>query len=96
MDFEAYLTKKNDEIDLAAHALLFALIRTDTQTTETADVIPRDMAILAPIIEAAEYELIKTGHQVCHPYYEDETECYKTGTCNNSLCPLRHREEDSK
>ena len=66
-DFERYLECKGDEIDNAAYALAVALLRTHPDQTDE-EVLPWDMAIIAPIIESAQEELERSGKQTCWPY----------------------------
>ena len=61
-DFERYLECKGDEIDNAAYALAVALLRTHPDQTDE-EVLPWDMAIIAPIIESAQEELERSGKQ---------------------------------
>ena len=66
-DFERYLECKGDEIDNAAYGLAVALLRTHPDQTDE-EVLPWDMAIIAPIIESAQEELERSGKQTCWPY----------------------------
>lgn len=86
-DFERYLECKNDEIDNAAYALAVALLRVHPEQTNE-QVLPWDMSVIVPIIEAAQKELERLGKQVCWPYYEEAKQCYRTGSCNNKRCYL--------
>lgn len=84
-DFERYLECKNDEIDSAAYALAVALLRTHPEQTNE-QVLPWDMSVIAPIIEAAQKELERLGKETCWPYYEEAKQCYRTGSCKNKRC----------
>lgn len=85
-DFERYLECKGDEIDNAAYALAVALLRTHPDQTDE-EVLPWDMAIIAPIIESAQEELERSGKQTCCLiYYEEEAQCNRTRSCKNKRC----------
>lgn len=84
-DFECYLEYKGDEIDNAAYALAASLLRTHPDQ-KNEDVLPWDMSVIAPIVEAAKQELERTGRQTCWPYFEDALECRRTGSCKNKRC----------
>ena len=49
------------------YALAVALLRTHPDQTDE-EVLPWDMAIIAPIIESAQEELERSGKQTCWPY----------------------------
>ena len=84
-DFEHYLEYRNDEIDNAAYALAVALLRTHPEQ-DNEDVLPWNMSVIAPIIEAAQKELERLGKQICWPYFEEVKECYHIGSCKNKRC----------
>lgn len=90
--FEEYIIEKSDEIDGSAYALLAALLRTDA-SQENESLLPWDMAVIAPVIEAAKSELYRQGKAYCHPYYEDEIPCPLTGGCIKADCPHKTNKE---
>lgn len=87
LDFERYLECKGDEIDNAAYNLAVALLRSHPEQTNE-DVLPWDMSVIAPIVEAAQKELERLGKQTCWPYFEEARECYRIGSCKNKRCYL--------
>lgn len=84
-DFERYLEYKGDEIDNAAYALVASLLRTHPDQ-KNEDVLPWDMSVIAPIVEAAQEKLKQIGRQTCWPYFEEALECHRTGSCKNKRC----------
>ena len=86
-NFERYLEYKADEIDNAAYSLAAALLRCHPDETNE-EVLPWDMSVIAPIIEAAQKELERLDKQTCFPYFEEAKECYRIGSCNNKRCYL--------
>lgn len=84
-DFERYLEYKGDEIDNAAYALAVALLRTHSDQ-KNEDVLPWDMSVIAPIVEAAQEKLKQMGRQTYWPYFEEALECHRTGSCKNKRC----------
>lgn len=88
MDFEEYLTYKCDEIDNAAYNLAVALLSTNPKQSGS-QILEWDMALIAPIIEAAIDVLQEHGKEVCWPYYEDNgVPCTKTTCCKTKECYL--------
>ena len=59
-DFERYLECKGDEIDNAAYALAVALLRTHPDQTDE-EVLPWDMAIIAPVSYTHLPQIISSG-----------------------------------
>lgn len=92
MDFERYLEYKGDEIDNAAYGLAVALLRMHPDQTNE-EILPWDMSIIAPIIEAAKEKLIRLGKEPCWPYYEEAKQCYRTGGCKNKQCYFSNDKE---
>ena len=86
-DFERYLEYKGDEIDNAAYSLAVALLRIHPEQ-KNEDVLPWDMSVIAPIVEAVQKELKRLGKQTCWPYFEEAKECYRIGGCKNKRCYL--------
>lgn len=85
MSFEHYLEFKADEIDNAAYALAVALLRSLPEQSYE-DVLPWDMSVIGPIVEAAKETLEEHGKQICWPYYEEEMRCCRTKSCKMSNC----------
>lgn len=92
-DFERYLEYKGDEIDNAAYALAVTLLRTHPEQTNE-EVLPWDISVIAPIVEAAQAELEKQGKQSCWPYFEEARECYRIAGCKNKQCHFFDDKED--
>jgi hypothetical protein len=67
--FERYLiAAKSDAIENAAYALAVALLCTDS--VREADTILRwDMAIIGPLVDAAQNFLENIGKSCCHQYF---------------------------
>lgn len=85
-DFERYLECKGDEIDNAAYALAVALLRTHPDQTDE-EVLPWDMAIIAPIIESHKKNWSAAANRpVGLIYYEEEAQCNRTRSCKNKRC----------
>lgn len=96
MDFEDYLAYKGDEIDNAAYNLAVALLRTDPDQSAS-QILEWDMALIAPIIEAAKVVLQGHDKEVCWPYYEDnEAPCTQTASCKRKGCYIRKEQEDNE
>lgn len=85
MTFKDYLLFKGDEIDNAAYALAIALLRISPEQSNE-EIMPWDMAVIAPIIESAKTALEGAGKSVCWPYYENDIPCFKCKTCRNKHC----------
>lgn len=96
MVFEDYLAYKGDEIDNAAYNLAVALLRTDPEQSAP-QILKWDMALIAPIIEAAKEVLQKCGKEVCWPYYEDnEVPCIRAASCKKDGCYIRKEQEKNE
>lgn len=76
MSFDDFLMYKGDEIDNAAYSLAVALLRTHPEQTPEA-VLAWDMSVIAPIVEAAQALLQRSGKKTCRPYFEETTPCFK-------------------
>lgn len=85
-NFEKYLTHKSDEVDNAAYALITAIARTEKE-------IEWDMEIIGEVVDAVKSVLDDFNVPVCHPFFADETPCYKTSECQNRNCPFKQKEE---
>lgn len=85
-NFDKYLTLKCDEIDNAAYALITAIARVEKE-------LEWDMKIIGEVVDAVKSVLDDFNVPVCHPFFADETPCYKTGECQNVLCPFKKEEK---
>ena len=92
MDFEDYIAYKGDEIDNAAYNLAVALLRTDSEQSDS-QILEWDMSLIAPIIDAAKDVLQEHGKEVCWPYYEgDEVPCTESASCERTGCYITSKQ----
>lgn len=92
MDFEDYIAYKGDEIDNAAYNLAVALLRTDSEQSDS-QILEWDMSLIAPIIEAAKDFLQERGKEVCWPYYEDDgVPCTESASCERTGCYITSKQ----
>ena len=68
--FDNFLVARNDRIDNAAFELLNALSPEPQEW---------NMEIIGKIVDAVEMALVLCDIPVCHPWREENTECYKCG-----------------
>lgn len=85
--FQTFLDERNDELDNAAFCLLALLC----QQYGHGDILeagefPWDMALIGPLLDAAEKILSGKSFGYCHPFYEDEVPCYQTKSCPYRDC----------
>ena len=89
LDFETFLTKKNDLIYQEAFELACAIA---SQSATSEDVpLEWNMEFIGEIADAAYDILQRKGMRVCYPFYEDEDcPCYLGSDCKTADCPLRN------
>lgn len=93
MDFEDFLTSRNDETYNAAYDLLNVIVRATEDKAKAAcgKSIAWDMEIIGNLVDYAKVQLSKHGYNTCHPFYEGEnrTPCIKGEDCDKVSCPFR-------
>lgn len=82
MDFEVFLTNRNDEIDNAAFQLIILLSN---------KACVWDMELIGDVVDAVLEELRRHGVSSCYPYYEgdESVPCFQGTDCKNPNCPLK-------
>lgn len=90
-DFEKYLTRKGDEIDNAAFALINAMY--DKGKGEE---IEWDMEIIGEIVDVVEDTLKSHCFGICRPFTADDKPCYKTDDCGVANCPFKKGKKNGK
>ena len=83
MNFEKFLCNKNDDIDNAAHYLLYVL-SSDGE-------VEWDMEMIGDLVGCAEKILQEHSIAPCHPFWEGEkrTPCYLGEDCERKECLFR-------
>ena len=93
--FQTFLEVRNDDLSNAAFSLLNLLHQPsgDRNNPETPE-FPWDMALIGPLLDAAENILQDKSFSSCYPYYEDEIPCYQTESCKHSDCVFRQSQTE--
>ena len=90
MNFDNFLTERNDELDNAAYELALKMLGLNNQPDrETA--FPWNMEIIGAMLESAQDILEEHGYAACWPYYEDDVPCCQTAACKKTDCLLKGR-----
>lgn len=95
MDFDDFLSRKNDIIQGLAYELLCELYNSDSNEPQP----EWDTRVIYDVIYAVEAEINEAYHLACIPSYITDEEndiidvpCYLTEYCNNPTCVFKKGE----